>query len=345
MGAISNLFATQTPANSAVPISSGSGAANESLNGWVTSGSSGVDIQTALDALSSTHGAVLFRGAGGWVALEPGVPGGYLLTNGSGADPTWSLGGAGPLSVWVAAVDAAGGTYEADSKTIAFDFLSALEAETYYPKIIWLAAMLGGNLAAARVPLIDVLGVGIMSNTSFVDGDFSQSTGLQGGSGKRLDSLVFPADLNASLVGGVGFWETNAAAATGGSDSAAFGCYGGGGTRWMLDLRAASTRTSWGSPPNSPSDGGAVADKHYYGQSFASNDRRHYIDAVEVATNTSADGSTPESGVPMTLLGTPGFWYGGRCGLAYLTDGTLTPTEITSFHALLDTYLMIPTGR
>lgn len=57
----------------------------------VSSGSGGVfDLQAALDALSSTRGAILFRGASAWQALAPGTSGYILTTSGSGADPVWS---------------------------------------------------------------------------------------------------------------------------------------------------------------------------------------------------------------------------------------------------------------
>lgn len=40
-------------------------------------------------AISATRGAVLYRGASGWVALSPGTSGKYLKTQGAGADPIW----------------------------------------------------------------------------------------------------------------------------------------------------------------------------------------------------------------------------------------------------------------
>lgn len=48
-----------------------------------------VSINDALNTLSTTHGSVLYRGAGGWSALPPGTLGNVLTTGGSGADPTW----------------------------------------------------------------------------------------------------------------------------------------------------------------------------------------------------------------------------------------------------------------
>lgn len=49
-----------------------------------------VNLQTLLDALSSTQGAVLYRGASGWVALAPGTAGQVLTSGGPAADPHWA---------------------------------------------------------------------------------------------------------------------------------------------------------------------------------------------------------------------------------------------------------------
>jgi hypothetical protein len=48
-----------------------------------------------LDVISSTRGAVLYRGASGWAALTPGTSGYFLKTNGAGNDPAWAAGGGG----------------------------------------------------------------------------------------------------------------------------------------------------------------------------------------------------------------------------------------------------------
>lgn len=47
-------------------------------------------LTSVLDMISSTRGAVLYRGATGWAALAPGTAGWRLTTNGAGADPTWA---------------------------------------------------------------------------------------------------------------------------------------------------------------------------------------------------------------------------------------------------------------
>lgn len=57
-------------------------------------------VQAILDQLSTTQGAVLFRGAADWEALAPGTAGDFLKTNGAGADPEWGAAGGGGGSAW-----------------------------------------------------------------------------------------------------------------------------------------------------------------------------------------------------------------------------------------------------
>lgn len=54
-----------------------------SLGGTITA-------SAILDAISSTQGAVLYRGASGWSALAPGTSGYYLQAQGAGANPQWA---------------------------------------------------------------------------------------------------------------------------------------------------------------------------------------------------------------------------------------------------------------
>lgn len=49
----------------------------------------GVNIQTLLDSISSTQGAILYRNATMWVALAPGTSGQVLQTGGPSANPSW----------------------------------------------------------------------------------------------------------------------------------------------------------------------------------------------------------------------------------------------------------------
>jgi hypothetical protein len=65
-------------------------------NGKLTSNPTiSAEAQAVLNQISSTHGAVLFRGATNWQALAPGTSGHFLRTNGANADPSWAAGGGG----------------------------------------------------------------------------------------------------------------------------------------------------------------------------------------------------------------------------------------------------------
>lgn len=57
-------------------------------------------ITAVLDKLfGTTQGSVIYRGASSWAALTPGTAGQFLTTQGAGANPNWSSGGAGTGTV------------------------------------------------------------------------------------------------------------------------------------------------------------------------------------------------------------------------------------------------------
>ncbi len=59
------------------------------------------DVQEILDQLSSSRGAVIYRGLLGWEVLLPGTNGFFLKTSGPGTDPAWaSAGGGGSGKPW-----------------------------------------------------------------------------------------------------------------------------------------------------------------------------------------------------------------------------------------------------
>lgn len=49
-----------------------------------------VDASANLDTISTTQGAILYRSATAWTALNPGTSGFFLSTNGPGANPSWA---------------------------------------------------------------------------------------------------------------------------------------------------------------------------------------------------------------------------------------------------------------
>lgn len=76
-----------------VPTSSTNGSPTERVNVAVLNG-----IQGSLDLISKTQGAILFRGADEWRALDPGTAGYVLSTQGPDADPQWASATSGSVS-------------------------------------------------------------------------------------------------------------------------------------------------------------------------------------------------------------------------------------------------------
>ena len=53
----------------------------------------GGEISALLDKLGGVQGSVLYRDSSNWNALGPGVAGRFLQTGGTGANPSWAIGG------------------------------------------------------------------------------------------------------------------------------------------------------------------------------------------------------------------------------------------------------------
>lgn len=240
---------------------------------------------------------------------------------------------------------AAGGTFETDSVFLANQLIVAIQAASFDTKIIGLWPLLGANLASARVPLRDTLGVGIALNTGFVDADFNQATGLQGdGSLKILTLGMKPSELGASNNGGLGYWENNISFA--GPSEAPIGRYNILlDNRFLIDLRSTLRAFRWGGAGNGASEAVAADNAHYYGQRSIATDRSLYRNGTLLATNTVSDPTAGAGDKDIQLMGGDGISWAGRCAVAYVTDGTLTAGEITALHALLNTYLIAATGR
>jgi hypothetical protein len=248
---------------------------------------------------------------------------------------------------WRTAVIEAGGTLLRDSAPIADGLVRALTLSTFDSKVIWLLPLLGANLAAAITPLRDSLGAGRPSAYGLLDADFSQRVGLQGnGTTKYLDTLITPAQLGTAGNGGLGWWEL---AISYGGNVEPIGCYNTALTnRFVLDLRSSLRSFWWGGNTTTAGQVSAAANEHYYGQRSSATRREFYVSGQLMDVDTANDAASGAGDKTIHVLGsreasvTP---WPGRCGVAYLTDGTLTPAEADQVHTILRETLLRPTGR
>ena len=201
--------------------------------------------------------------------------------------------------------------------------------------------MLGGNLSASLVPLIDTINGGIATSSNFVEADFLENTGLQAnGSNKYLQLKP-----TASQFMGLGYWETNLD--SGGSNTVPIGANETGDqSRWQLDLRNNSSEFfSWGPPGG----GGAIGtltgggNNHYYGQRTSTTESKLYRDGVGVVSS-SANITYVPTAVKFRVFGVGpiagnDYYYSGRSVAAYITDGTLTATEVSELHTILSNFV------
>lgn len=250
--------------------------------------------------------------------------------------------------LWANRVQTAGGSFEANSVAIANNLVRRIKNASFGAKVVYLLPLLGRGIGAARVPLIDVLNVGAATNTAFVDGDFSQSTGLQGnGSSKYLDTLIKLTQIGTSSNAGLGYWENNISF---GANNEPIGCYDNSDSnRYCIDLRNTPFRVMrYGNPSNFAGDSVTPINAHYYAQRVSATNRTLYVNAISIGTNATNDSASGAGDKTIYIVGVHNSLaqaWPGRCAVAYLTDGSLTDPEIADFDTTLRNYLLGPTGK
>ncbi len=252
------------------------------------------------------------------------------------------------VSVWQSTVASVGGTLAGDSLSIAQGLSNNLNIAPYSSKVVYLLPLLGSNIQAARVPLRDSVGIGPAANSNFVDADFSQSTGLQGnGVNKLFDLILTPSQLGSSGNGAYGYWENNINFGGSASDCP-MGCRDDANDSFKGYLGSTFCGMQWGDVAGFFTNAAGASNGHYYFQRSGATLREFYKNGASVASNTSNSPATGANVRPILLMAhsntAPQYWA-GRCAVAYMTNGTLSSTEIASFHTLLGTYLITPTGR
>lgn len=263
---------------------------------------------------------------------------------------------------WESRITTLGGSVTSGEISTADALIKAIKAEDFGTKIIYLLPFIGASIAAHRVPLRDARAVGaaaLVGGTPFTDSNCDTSTGIVNATEQAAalnTGLSFAScNLSDANKGGLGFWERDIGLGTGTECMGAHGSILFDAKRFVLDLRSGLTFFSWGDPNNRAQEVTAGTSSHYYGQCNGAASRKFYKDGAQVgAENTVNDPASGATSEPLYVMGVNyenslaggGFvaWK-GRCAVAYMTDGTLTDTEIANLHTLLDTYLVTPTGR
>lgn len=237
---------------------------------------------------------------------------------------------------------AMGGGTGGMSHTMQVDLLvKILKTMTPYQKIVAVWAMTGAAAPGFRVPLIDTANKGAGSGLN--DGALDQANGVTG-SGSGIDTLYKPSDLNTGGVftGGVGYWENNRGSV---ADGGPFYTESGASSeRYGFDFRSTTAFFWWGSPgAGGISSGSNPTNGHYYGQCSANTAREFWKNGSSLGTNTNNHDATPsgaENKLAIFNQGGGSYTWAGRSPVAYLTNGTLTSTEVTAMHNALDFWLI-----
>lgn len=237
------------------------------------------------------------------------------------------------------------------STWIANNFAYAFDAASFSSKIIYVLPLLGQDMIAALEPIVDTLTVGYADGGAFGNGDFSESTGLQGdGATKVLNSRIKPSQLGTSNSGGIGYWENNIDF-TGNTAYLMTGCTNTAGTNYYVTGGGPGDNALlyWGNPANLPSHSAVAATNgHFYGQRSSSTLREVYKNGSLIGNNTTSDATSGANEQNIAFVGCKGssyLYFKGRAACCYLTDGTMSSGDVSAFHTLLLDYLFTPTGR
>jgi hypothetical protein len=255
---------------------------------------------------------------------------------------------------WYTAIAGLGASVTTTEKNWADALIVAWRAQTFDSKTVSIYPFLGAYINAARVPLRDALSAGPAANTGFVDGDVGNAVGIANSSGanKYLNTGITPSQLGSSGNGGLGWYERNflgngTTTEIMGMDESTITADG----RFVLDIRSSGNRFfSFGEVGTRSGDTVAGANGFYYGQRNGATSRALYKDSTQLgSTNTSSDPASGANQYSILLMGcnvhgTP-TQANGRGGIAVLTDGTFTTTEIGDMKTLIDIYLITATGR
>ena len=111
--------------------------------------------------IGGARGTLIYRGGLGWQPLTPGLAGEYLMTGGSGADPSWHTGAAGIASLYIGVGLAATTNPIVDSATIELSQIGPLgllanlsPTAAGYPVPVSVSMLLDAAISSTRGSLI-----------------------------------------------------------------------------------------------------------------------------------------------------------------------------------------------
>jgi hypothetical protein len=254
-------------------------------------------------------------------------------------------------SKWLNSTRVNGGILESPCITIGDALIKAVKARSYGVKMVSLYPFFGTSQNAWAVPLLDRLSKGIIGVGNFLAADVTFSGGVQGnGTSKYFDTLTKPSELGASNSGGYGWWDLNAEGDVG-TTYAVMGMGANNGTDYYVLRSHPSPYTDliWGKTANAPNSATFATQVHWYAQRSSSTLREIYQNGALLVSNTTADATAGAGDRNIQLFGwdlsSGRQYYKGRCGVCYMTDGTLTATEVADLHYLLRDMFLLPTGR
>lgn len=233
------------------------------------------------------------------------------------------------------AVVANGGTISTATKGYVNTFVLAAKANGYWSKLNRINLFCGDQLLAAVVPLKIGGGNTTDTNHNFVNGDYTEATGLTGdGSTKYLETGLNPSvSLTANSTHISVYNRSSTGSGHIGSESGSnnFEMWAplGGGTVYSDQYNATggqgrvntsgSVATPWG---------------FLVGSRISSSDHQIYRNGSSVATSATSGGSIPSQAIFIFATsnnGSPGDYSGNSYGSYSFGDG-LTSTDVTNYY-------------
>lgn len=238
---------------------------------------------------------------------------------------------------WRARVLAYGGSVGATGMRAADGFVKRMRTAGIWPKLHRINLFGGNQLAAAVVPLKVGSGSAVDTNFNFVEGDYTEASGLAGnGSSKYLNTGVAVSALTTNDVH-LGVYQLASSINT----NMIIGCQGAGGGSQRLSLLVGSGPApafSAYSTGSAVSGSAASVQGHIVGTRTSSSEQAVYAAGASLATSASTGGSTPTA-TQITVFvnnanGTPSGYSNARLGAYHLGSG-LTPADVLEINNAL----------